>query len=139
MPPPRQYSDQAEKQRAYRERQAKARLAERAAKGLPAAPPVPTMPSTRRWEALLATALETIEVAREEMQAYYDERTERWQDSDRGADMTAKIAALEEIAIELAEAAAPAERSHMQQAYAARLKEHAAWVDAERGEQPEGR
>ena len=109
MPAQRQYSDQAEKQRAYRQRQAQARLAELAAKGIPAAPPIPTMPSKERWAGLLTAALEGVETAREEMQAYWDERTGRWQDGDRGNAMATQIAALEQIAIDLAEAAAGGE------------------------------
>lgn len=106
MPIPRQYSDQAEKQRAYRQRQAKARLAELAAKGIPVAPPIPTMPSTERWAGLLAVALRSVETAGEEMRAYWDERTERWQDSERGEAMAERIAALEQVALDLLDAAA---------------------------------
>jgi len=109
MPAQRQYSDQAEKQRAYRQRQAAALAAQLAAKGVPAAAAVPTMPSRARWAALLTNALEGVETAREEMQAYWDGRTERWQDSDRGSAMAAQIAALEDVAISLADAAAGGE------------------------------
>ena len=45
MAPPRHYPDNAAKQRAYRVRQAQARCAEQAAKGLPAAPPCPPCPA----------------------------------------------------------------------------------------------
>jgi hypothetical protein len=56
MPQHRQYSDAAAKQRAYRARQAQARRDELRAKGLPPAPPLPTVPSRARWQALLAHA-----------------------------------------------------------------------------------
>ena len=56
MPQQRQYPDNAAKQRAYRARQAQARRSELTAKGLPPAPPLPTLPSRARWEALFAQA-----------------------------------------------------------------------------------
>ena len=74
MPPPRQYADAAAKQAAYRTRQAQARRAEQLAKGVPPAAPLPTMPSRARWQALLAQAQRALETARDEMQAYYEDR-----------------------------------------------------------------
>jgi hypothetical protein len=109
MPTPRIHTGQAERQRAYRQRQAAARAAELALKGIPPAPAIPTMPSRQRWAGLLATAQEAIDTAREEMQAYWDSRTGRWQESDRGAAMEVRIAQLEEVATDLAEAAAEGE------------------------------
>lgn len=106
MPQERKYRDQAERQRAYRERQAAARWSELAKKGLPASAAVPTMPSQARWSGLLASALQNVETARDEMQTYWDERTERWQDSERGEAMAERIAALEQVALDLLDAAA---------------------------------
>ena len=51
MPQHRRHADAAAKQRAYRTRQAEARLAEQRAKGLPPAAPIPTLPSHARWQA----------------------------------------------------------------------------------------
>ena len=81
----RQYPDAAAKQRAYRARQTQARLAEQQAKGLPPAPPLPTLPSRARWQALLEGARLFLETARDEMQAYYDDRSAAWQEGERAA------------------------------------------------------
>ena len=75
----RHYPDNAAKQRAYRVRQAQARCTEQEAKGLPAAPSLPTLPSRARWQALLTHARLCLERARDEMQSYYDDRSEAWQ------------------------------------------------------------
>lgn len=85
MPPPRQHADAAAKQRAYRVRQVQARLAEQQAKGLPPSPPLPTLPSRARWQALLTQARLSLETARDEMQTYLDERPAAWQKGERAA------------------------------------------------------
>jgi hypothetical protein len=97
MPTPRKYATSADKHRAYRERQAAARQAERAAKGLPTTPSIPTMPGTARWEALIAGALSTLEASRDAMQVYFDERSENWQESERGEELRERIETLESI------------------------------------------
>ncbi len=102
MPQPRRHTDAAAKQRAYRERQAQARRAEQEAKGLPPAPPIPTMPSHARWQALLNQARLVLETARDEMQTYYDDRSQQWQQSDRATAMQEQIDMLEQVIGELA-------------------------------------
>ena len=81
----REYPDNAAKQRAYRARQTQARRADQQAKGLPPAPALPTLPSRARWQALLAQARLFLETARDEIQAYYDDRSETWQQGERAA------------------------------------------------------
>src|SRR5215831_18492617 len=95
MPQQRRYEDNAAKQRAYRVRQAQARHAEQQAKGLPAAPPLPTLPSRARWQALLTQARLALETARDEMQAYYEDRSETWQQGERAATLAEQIDQLE--------------------------------------------
>jgi hypothetical protein len=85
MPQPRRHQDNAAKQRAYRARRACSRRAEQQAKGLPPAPPLPTLPSRARWQALLTQARLALETARDEMQAYYEDRSEAWQAGERAA------------------------------------------------------
>jgi hypothetical protein len=85
MPQQRQYPDNAAKQRAYRARQVLTRRAEQQARGLPPAPSLPTLPSRARWQALLAQARLCLETARDEMPAYYDDRSEAWQQGERAA------------------------------------------------------
>lgn len=97
MPQPRIYTDAAARQRAFRKRQAQARSEERAAKGLPPAPPITTMPSRARWAGLQEHARVALQTARDEMQAYQDERTEAWRDSERGQAFADQLADLEQI------------------------------------------
>ena len=101
MPTPRQYSSQAEKQAAYRKRQAEARRQEQQAKGLPALPAVPTLPGDKRWRAMQEQACALLQTMAEEMQAYYDERSEQWQESDKGNAMQERIDALESLLTDL--------------------------------------
>ena len=97
MPTPRKYTDHAARQRAYRQRQAQARLQEIREKGLPPAPPIPTMPGTARWQALLDRASNEVATTLSEMQDYYDDRSEQWQESEKGDAMQNAIEGLELI------------------------------------------
>lgn len=101
MPTPKQYASSAQRQRAYRERQQQARLLERQQKGLPAAPVIATLPGERRWQALLEHAHAALVCAHEEMQAYYDERSEVWQESQRGEALLERIESLESLICDL--------------------------------------
>jgi hypothetical protein len=87
----------AERQAAWRRRQGAARASERAAKGLPGAPVLATMPGTARWQALIEQARAALETARDEMQAYFDDRSETWQDGERGEAMQERLDALDAI------------------------------------------
>jgi hypothetical protein len=99
MPRPRQNPEHvltdAEKQKAYRERQKQARALELQQKGMPASSPIPTMPAAPRWNALLEAARANIETAKEEMQGYFDDRSEEWQEGERGQAMQERIEQLE--------------------------------------------
>lgn len=97
MPQPRQYADAAARQRAYRTRQAEARLTEQHAKGIPSAAPIATLPSRARWQALLDRARLSLETAHDEIQAYCEERSEAWQEGDRAAALADRLAALEQV------------------------------------------
>lgn len=105
MPTPQKYANNADRQRAYRQRLAQAREQERAAKGMPAAPPIATMPGTTRWNALFETARATLQLARDEMEEYYNDRSETWQESERAQGMQEKIDALDGIIEEIQEVA----------------------------------
>jgi hypothetical protein len=93
----RQYVDHADRQRAYRLRQEQARRDALQEKGLPPAAPVPTMPSRARWQVLIGRAQLALETARDEMQAYYDERSETWQQGERAAALEEEIAQLDGV------------------------------------------
>ncbi len=94
MPTPQLYASAADKQKAYRARQEAARLELLKAKAMPTAPAIPTMPGEARWQALNAHALAALETIQSEMQAYFDDRSETWQESDKGEAFQERIEAL---------------------------------------------
>jgi hypothetical protein len=101
MPTQRQYQTDADRQKAYRQRQKQARLAELAAKNLPPTPAIPTMPGTARWTALQAQAQAALQAMLDEMRSYYDDRSEQWQETDRAATMQERMDSIESIISDL--------------------------------------
>jgi hypothetical protein len=101
MPTPKQYTSDAQRQRAYRERQQQARLLERAEKGIPAAPAIATLPGERRWQALLAQAQAALECVHSEMQTYYEARSDAWQESPRGEVLLERMESIETLMVDL--------------------------------------
>lgn len=97
MPTPRRHANQAARQAAYRERLRVARRKELEAKGLPALPAVASLPGTARWQALLQQAERLLQTVHEEMQEYYDQRTEAWQTSERGEVFVDRLQAVQEL------------------------------------------
>jgi hypothetical protein len=95
MPAPRKHTSPAQRQRAYRARQSAARLSEVRAKGLPQAAPIPTMPSAARWRAMIQMANNLLEAARQEMETYRDDRSEAWQESEKGEEFQETIDSLD--------------------------------------------
>jgi hypothetical protein len=91
----------AQKQAAYRDRQ---RL--RALGQLPDSPILSNIPAEKRWKTALSQALRLIEQTRDEMQAYTDDRTEQWQESERGEAMQERIESLDSIIDDLTDATA---------------------------------
>ncbi len=100
MPSPKQYENSAARQKAFRDRQKTARE-EAIAKGAPKAAAVPTMPSAARWKALISQARAALDTAASEMQAYYDERSETWQESNKAEALQERTDALQGIVDEL--------------------------------------
>ncbi len=94
--PPRYFATNAERQRAYRHRRAEARRRELEAKGMPPLPTIPTLPGHARWRALIRQAVDLLQTAEEEMQDYYEARSEAWQESDRGDTFLERLQALQE-------------------------------------------
>ncbi len=101
MPQPRKYATRAAQQAAYRARQARSQRALLAQKGLPALPAIPTMPGHARWNQMIAQAHRLLCEAAEEMQRYYDDRCEPWQDSPRADELLSRLEQLEEITDQL--------------------------------------
>jgi hypothetical protein len=109
MPQPCRHADHAARQRAYRARQAQARAAEQQAKGLPPTPPLPTIPARARWRALLTQARLARETVETEMPAYVEDRSESWQERERGLALAEDLDQLALVLEELAPlSAAPA-------------------------------
>jgi len=79
VPRPRKFESNAVRQRAYRARKAEALPAH-----LPGSAPVATMPSSARWKTLLANADLLLRTVQREMERYFEERSENWQESERG-------------------------------------------------------
>lgn len=96
MPTPRRYANPAQRQAAYRARLTAARERELQAQGLPRLPKVPSIPGTVRWAALQQQALLLLQTMQEEMQEYYDERSEVWQASERGEAIVERLQAIQE-------------------------------------------
>jgi hypothetical protein len=95
MPQPPKYASHAARQAAYRQRCRQARANEQAQRGLPALPSVPTLPGTARWQAAVSSARLLLETVQAEMQAYFEERSEAWQEGERGQQFTERLEALE--------------------------------------------
>ena len=86
MPTPRKYSSPAERQAAYRARQ---RLASARQTSLTVA--WPTRPGYRRWDVMTKQVKDVLDIAVAEMQDYFDERTDEWQESDRAQALSDKM------------------------------------------------
>lgn len=97
MPQPRRYASRAQQQAAYRDRRAAALRAQVQAKNLPALPTIASMPGTARWSAAIELAHTLLATVCEEMQAYADERSEQWQQSDRAVEHADKLGDIEEV------------------------------------------
>jgi len=97
MPQPKQHASAAARQAAFRARRDQVRQTELAAKGLPALPSIPSIPGWPRWKASFKAAHQLIAESLSEMQDYFDERSENWQESPRGEDHQEKIASVEAV------------------------------------------
>jgi hypothetical protein len=99
MPQPRKHSTNAARQQAYRDRCEQARQNALAAKGLPSLPAIASLPGWSRWNAAFTAAHALVADSLSEMQGYFDDRSESWQESERGQDHQERIA-LAEAALE---------------------------------------
>ncbi len=75
MPAPRKHPTNAERQAAYR---ARLRSAPGSLLALPVAAGPSSMPSTARWRMAIDQATRLLQTVGEEMEAYANERSERW-------------------------------------------------------------
>lgn len=97
MPTPRKHESAAACQAAYRKRQAETRRLEQQRKGLPTLPAIPAMPGTARWDKILAEAAVLLYMVVSERESYYDDRSEEWQESERGEEFVERTDALKDI------------------------------------------
>lgn len=93
----RKYATPAERQAAYRKRCEATRHQQLSARGLPALPVIATLPGQARWTAALASAQALVVQVSTEMHGYYDERTETWQESERGTQFQERLDAIDEL------------------------------------------
>jgi hypothetical protein len=95
LPQQRKHNTNAARQQAYRARRQKAHQLAMAAKGLPPLPAIATLPGWTRWNASFAVAHALIADSLSQMQEYFDDRSESWQQSERGEEHQERIASVE--------------------------------------------
>jgi hypothetical protein len=93
----------AERQAAFRRRRMQAHTALEAAKGLAPLPPIATIPGWRRWRQVIEQVEQALREVHEQMQSYYDDRSEEWQSSDKAEEFTTKMESVELLAENAAE------------------------------------
>ena len=103
MPQPRKHDNPAQRQAAYRARSESARRLQLRERGLPDLPAIATIPGTIRWSALFRHAEKLLCTAQAEMTDYFDNRSEVWQESDRGAVHQERLVTVEALVEALSE------------------------------------
>jgi len=97
----KQRAQTAARQQRFCTRQALTRQAEQAAKGLPALPAIPSLPGHARWRAMISQAQMLLHTASEEMESYFEDRSDAWQESVQAEEFLAKVELLQETASQL--------------------------------------
>jgi|SRR5580658_8372370 hypothetical protein len=103
MPQPKLHASAAARQSSYRNRQEDARKSVLAAKGLPPLPSISTLPGWPRWKASVDAARALLQQALDEMNDYFNDRSESWQEGDRGDEHQQRIASMEAVIDAIAE------------------------------------
>jgi hypothetical protein len=94
MPTPKRHENAAARQHAYRERRKLARPL--SPKNLPRPSCLAAMPSTARWKELKRQAKAALETLLDEMEEYENQRSETWQEGDKGEAFRQAIERIEE-------------------------------------------
>lgn len=97
MPEIRKYQTNAQRQAAYRQRARQARDRQLAQRGLPPLPAIQVLPGHARWKMALRHAATLVEATTDEMAEYYEERSEAWQESERGEMFADRLSAAQEL------------------------------------------
>jgi len=95
MPTLRKYANAAQRQAAYRRRladQPQSKLVTTA---------IPPVPGLRRWRAMRNQCVSILDAAVGEMEIYHNQRSDAWQDSERGEEFTDMMESMAEIAAAL--------------------------------------
>lgn len=96
MPQPKRHQSAAAKQRAYRQR-LEAKFGASACPGqTPKASPVPLIPSTARWRSMREQAMGLLGILKTEMENYLADRSDNWQESEKGETFQEKLDLLQE-------------------------------------------
>lgn len=95
MPRTRRYQDTAEKQRAYRERRKIAQSLTQST-GISCPPSRSNALSTTRWRALSKQAEDLLQQMKQQMETYFDQRSEAWQEAEKGEEFQKKIDRVQE-------------------------------------------
>jgi hypothetical protein len=96
----------AERQKTFRRRLKQRLEAAGTPASLPDRPKIGTLPATKRWAAMHTQAMALLTTSLDEMQQYFEDRSEDWQQSDRGQAFQERLDAIEaakEVVAELAE------------------------------------
>jgi hypothetical protein len=96
MPQVRKYTSNARRQAAYRRRRKQIQSGVLVPTDLPAAPKLTSMPATERWRKGIAQAHGLLVLVQQEMQDYYDERSEKWQEGEKGDAFQERLDQIEE-------------------------------------------
>src|SRR5882762_8333455 len=101
MPQQRKHADNAARQAEYRKRQELQRQEECRQRGLPPHAAIPTLPSDRRWNPLLARVCALLWMLVSQMSAYAEARSEAWQLSERGEAFAERLDTITQICEQL--------------------------------------
>jgi len=103
MPQRKMHASHAHRQAAYRKRCLEAQQRQLQEKGLPALPAIPTVPGTPRWRLAIAKATELLSMVAQEMEGYFGDRSQEWQESERGENFQERLEAISEARDAVAE------------------------------------
>ena len=97
MPQPREYPSNAQRQAAYRRRTDQARTQQLVEKALPPLPAISNMPGEARWTGALRQVHWLLETIISEMEEYKEERSEQWQESEKGWAFAERLESLQDV------------------------------------------
>src|SRR5664279_496293 len=87
MPRTRKYQTNSERQAAYRRRCAQAAQASKT---------IPSVTGQRRWKVMVQMASSMLDCAASEMQNYFDQHSDQWQESQAGESLAEMLESVQE-------------------------------------------